>query len=301
MRAKKSVKVKKPVRRNASGVGGIGSALDRRGAKSHTGAMETESARIREHRQLQGAYRLLELEAPSTAAEAAPGQFIHVRIPRAPHLTLRRPFSLLGSDGRNVRVLYKVVGEGTRLLAEASPGETLSIIGPLGNGFPVACDERLPVLVAGGYGVAPLCFLAENLCRKGRVFIGGASAEDILLADAFESLGWRVEIATEDGSLGERGRVTDILDSWLAEAGSSEPLQFFACGPEGLLKAVADRALERAEEAWLSLDRHMGCGVGACLACVVDIREADGGVVRRRVCADGPVFEAREIVWGDTV
>ena len=131
----------------------------------------------------------------------------------------------------------------------------------------------------------------------GFVFIGGATAEDILCADELESLDWEVRIATEDGSLGEKGLVTTILDGWLADRDEEIGPEFFACGPDGMLKAVGDRAIGTGCRGWLSLDKHMGCGVGACLACVQRVRAEDGTETWKRVCRDGPIFEAREIVW----
>ena len=174
-------------------------------------------------------------------------------------------------------------------------GDSVSLIGPLGNGFPLALPATvIPVLVAGGYGVAPLYFLARHLPRRGVLFIGGAKAIDILLADEFRKLAWDVRIATDDGSLGVKGLVTVPLDSWLQE-GKGIP-EFYACGPNGMLKAVGDRAIQGNWKAWLSLDRHMGCGVGACLACVQKVR-LNGQDTLARVCKDGPVFESRDVIW----
>jgi dihydroorotate dehydrogenase electron transfer subunit len=152
--------------------------------------------------------------------------------------------------------------------------------------------------VAGGYGVAPLYFLAVRMPQRGVLFVGGATAADILLADAFRDLGWTVQIATEDGSLGTRGWVTAPLDAWLkTNAGGNDP-EFFACGPNGMLRAVGTRAATGGYPAWLSLDRHMGCGVGACLACVQRVLK-EGRETLVRVCTEGPVFAARDVLWED--
>ena len=139
--------------------------------------------------------------------------------------------------------------------------------------------------------------MASRTPTKGILFVGGRRAIDILCVDLFEAIGWEVQIATEDGSLGEKGLVTELLDRWLARGGSEQSPELFACGPDGLLKAVGDRAIAAGRPGWLSLDKHMGCGVGACLACVQKILQEDGTVVWKRVCKDGPIFEAREIVW----
>lgn len=259
--------------------------------------MELEQATVVGHEPVAGAYRELVLEAPGIAGAVRPGQFVHMRVPRLEHAVLRRPFSVFRVTKTTLSILYKQVGQGTRLLAAVGAGEQVNLLGPLGNGFPLPPAGAVPVLVAGGYGVAPLYFLARELSAPGAVFIGGASAVDLLCVSDFEKLGWPVGLATEDGSCGRRGLVTDVLDAWLAERTAAAPPVFYACGPDGMLKAVGDRAMEQGCRAWLSLDKHMGCGVGACLACVQRLRREDGSEVWGRVCTDGPVFEAREIVW----
>jgi dihydroorotate dehydrogenase electron transfer subunit len=242
-------------------------------------------------------YRELVFEASDVAPRVEPGQFIHLRIPRLSNCVLRRPFSVFRADARTVTILYKTVGRGTEALSQVTPGEVVSILGPLGRGFPRVLSRTLPVLVAGGYGVAPLVFLASRSATRGVVFIGAAGAADVLCVEEFEKLGWAVRVATEDGSLGETGRVTVALDAWLARERADIIPEFFACGPDGMLKAVSDRAIEGSWKAWLSLDKHMGCGMGACLACVQRVRAEDGSASWARVCREGPVFECREIVW----
>ena len=187
------------------------------------------------------------------------------------------------------------MGRGTEALAGLSEGTTVSLMGPLGNGFPDGDAAHAPLLVGGGYGVAPLVFLASRLPRKGVVLLGGRRAEDVLCIRDFEALGWPVEIATEDGSRGTRGCVTALLDRHLEGAAAAPEL--FACGPDGMLRSVGARAIAAGCRAWLSLDHHMVCGIGACLACVQKLRTPEGGTRLARVCKDGPVFEAREIVW----
>lgn len=242
-------------------------------------------------------YWSLELASGPIAETARPGQFVHVRVPGLDRTSLRRPFSIFGARDGVLRLMYKTVGRGTEALTRLCVGEEIQVIGPLGNGFPLD-PQGEPVLVAGGYGVAPLCFLAERLGRSGNVLIGGRTAADVLAREAFERLGWTVKIATQDGSLGEAGLVTQPLDRTLAELkNAGRTAELYACGPDGMLKAVGARALEAGCRAWLSLDKHMVCGVGACLACVQNLRRPDGTTWIGRVCHDGPIFEAREIVW----
>jgi len=259
--------------------------------------MVIEEARVLQHAVCKGPYRVLELHSPALVRSVVPGQFVHLQIPNVPGAVLRRPFSVFRTNGERFSILYKPVGRGTEALARVGTNVTLSVMGPLGNGFPLDTGDSFPVFVAGGYGVAPLYLLAQRLPRKGMVFIGGATADDILCEEDFRFLSWPVRVATEDGSQGERGLVTDALDAWLDGNGRRDRVTFFACGPDGLLRGVGDRAGQVGSRAWLSLDRHMGCGLGACLACVVRVQDREGSESWKRVCRDGPVFEAREIVW----
>jgi dihydroorotate dehydrogenase electron transfer subunit len=261
--------------------------------------MRIENGTVISHTTLGSAYRVLVVRLPAIAPEARPGQFVHMRIAMLHDAVLRRPFSIYRAESETLSILYKSVGRGTEAMKTLSAGDALSVMGPLGNGFPLLLPgDRVPVLVAGGYGVAPLYFLARQLDQKGVLFIGGARAADILLADEFRAIGWTVIVATEDGSLGTRGLVTAPLTAWLAAGLGDRVPEFFACGPNGMLKAVGACAMAGGYRAWLSLDRHMGCGVGACLACVQRV-QMDGAETLVRVCKEGPVFESRNVVWGD--
>jgi dihydroorotate dehydrogenase electron transfer subunit len=255
------------------------------------------SCRVASQAPLKAGYWALELDAKAIADRACPGQFVHVRVPGLERVSLRRPFSIFGAGEGVLKLLYKTVGRGTEEMNRLRPGDEVQVIGPLGNGFPLA-PQGVPLLVAGGYGVAPLCFLAGRLACKGVALVGGRSGDDVLACEAFERLGWQVRVATQDGSLGERGLVTAPLDRELARL-KAEGLaaELYACGPDGMLRAVGERAVAAGCRGWLSLDKHMVCGVGACLACVQNLRREDGSTWIGRVCHDGPIFEAREIVW----
>lgn len=261
--------------------------------------MHLEDATVINHDSVQGGYRLLVLRSPRVAPEVRPGQFVHLRVPGLDTAVLRRPFSVYNVEGGELSILYKDVGRGTAAMTRLRAGETVSLIGPLGRGFPAAQEGRCPVLVAGGYGMAALYLVARGSAARGTVFVGGRSAQDILCVKEFESVGWDVKVATEDGSLGVRGLVTDALDGWLEQLPADRVPELFACGPNGMLRAVGERALARGWTAWLSMDTHMGCGVGACLTCVQKIRTAAGGWEWARVCREGPVFECRDVVWDD--
>ncbi len=261
-----------------------------------------ERCSIASHADAAPGYRMLVLDAPQIAAAVVPGQFVHVKVPRLEPSALRRPFSVFdGSDGK-ITVLYKIVGRGTEALAQEPVGAEVEVMGPLGYGFPGTC-EGVPLLVGGGYGVAPLYFLAKRLMQNGVeerpvLFVGGRTKGDLLELDRFRALGVEVRTATNDGSDGTKGFVTVPLDETLAELRAcGKRYELFTCGPDGLLKAVAQRAVETGAKGWISMDRHMICGVGACFACVQRLRRPNGEEWNARCCLNGPVFKAEEIVW----
>ena len=261
-----------------------------------------ETCRIVRHEPTGPGYRYLELEAPRLAAALVPGQFVHLRIPHLEPSALRRPFSVFDAENGRVTVLYKVVGRGTAALAESAVGDTIDVLGPLGHGFPVAC-KGAALLVGGGYGVAPLHFLAKRLLAvdasaKPILFLGGRTKDDLLALDRFAALGVETRVATNDGSAGAKGFVTDPLDDALiALREKNEPFELFTCGPDGLLQAVAHRAVGTGSPGWISMDRHMICGVGACFACIQRIKGPDGKPFNARCCVNGPVFAAQDIIW----
>jgi dihydroorotate dehydrogenase electron transfer subunit len=240
-------------------------------------------------------YFRLVLGAPQIAALTQPGQFAHLRIPGLERALLRRPFSIFQAQGDRLSILYKAVGQGTQALSRARAGAEISAIGPLGHGFTLPRPGgETPLLVAGGYGMAALYLLAQRSPQKGIVFVGGRRRVDILCEAEFRALGWEVRVATEDGSAGEKGLVTQPLVAELKRGAG--PRKLFACGPTPMLKAVAGIAAQFGAPAELSLDEHMCCGLGACLTCVVRIR-TDAGWEYQRSCTEGPVFDSQRVVW----
>ncbi len=275
--------------------------------------------RIRIVRQRRLAHRrfLLELEVSKGAfAKAVPGQFAHVRIEDSCDPLLRRPLSIhdivpsrKGSRSL-LKIIYEVVGKGTRLLSEKPAGSPVDILGPLGRGFDLKALARAKqvILVAGGMGVAPLYFLARRLTerRKITVLIGARVRGHLVGEEAFKDLGCRVRVATDDGSKGAKGLVTALLERELsvgerrnaavggrAAAVGGCGVAVCACGPKPMLAAVSTAARAHGVPAYVSLEEFMGCGLGACLGCA--IRTVSG---YRRICHDGPVFDAADIVWG---
>lgn len=243
-------------------------------------------------------YFRLEVRAPRIAPLVQPGQFAHVRILPLKDALLRRPFSIYQATADTFAILYKAVGKGTDALSRMRPGEVLHALGPLGHGFTVPePGGEVPFLVAGGYGMAAMYLLAERSPQKGVVFVGGRRRVDILCEDEFRALGWEVRPTTEDGSHGERGLVTQPL---LAELRRNAPgRKLYACGPTPMLRAVGKIAAEFDVPAEVSMDEHMCCGVGVCLTCVIPVRSGNGaeGWEYQRTCTEGPVFDARRVVW----
>jgi dihydroorotate dehydrogenase electron transfer subunit len=244
-----------------------------------------------------GDYLGLRLET-TAAAGARPGQFLMVRAGQGNDPLLRRPLSLHDGGEGTLDLFFQVAGHGTALLAAKSTGETLAILGPLGNGFdlaPVAAGTDA-WLVGGGRGIAPLFFLGRALRDRGarvRVFYGGRTSADLPLLDKFASAGLACDGSTDDGSLGAAGFVTALLE---AELERSRPAHLFVCGPDPMMEKAAALAFDRGIDAQISLESIMGCGFGACWGCVKRIRRA-GEAKWRKICEDGPVFRASEIVW----
>lgn len=252
---------------------------------------------------LEGAYALLTFRHPEVAREARAGQFVMIKAAASPEPLLRRPFSIMTVDrpGKTFTIFVKAVGAGSRTLAELRPGGLAHCLGPLGRAFPPAPPARQALLVAGGYGIAPFHLFCEELGRAGvraRLFYGGHSAGDLQVREPFAALGVPVVLSTDDGTLGHPGRVTEPLEAYLDGEGKGARVGLYACGPEAMLHAVARVAERRDLPAQVSLDPWMGCGVGTCLGCVVRIQRAEEERPKHRVaCTEGPVFEARDVVW----
>jgi dihydroorotate dehydrogenase electron transfer subunit len=235
---------------------------------------------------------LLVLESPRVARVVQPGQFVHLRIEQGVSFILRRPFSIHRVEGDTLHILYQVLGVGTRALAGKERGAEMDLIGPLGHGWDMPDGIAHALLVAGGLGAAPLGMLAETLAERGvavTVAQGAPTAERLVARELFEATARRVEVAMDDGSAGERGLVTSVVDGLLA---GDRPDVVYVCGPEAMARVVADQATAAGVRCQVSLERLMACGVGACLSCVVS---TTGG--QKRACVDGPVFRAEDVVW----
>lgn len=240
---------------------------------------------------LPGGMHSMWLKQPEIAADAVPGQFISV-YPNDHTKLLPRPFGICETDPENgrLRIVYQVTGPetGTAQFSACGEGDSLEILGPLGNGFPL--KDGHAILIGGGIGTAPLLELAKKLKGK-RTAVLGYRSDGLYLKEDFEP--WaEVFVATEDGSAGTKGNVLDAI----REQGIAGDV-IYACGPTPMLKAVKKYALESGIECYLSLDERMACGVGACLACVCHTKDIDdhSHVRNTRICKDGPVFRAEEV------
>lgn len=262
--------------------------------------------RVTENHPLHASHFLLTLDATELAARAKPGQFIMIRFPGIRDPLLPRPMSICNvlpeRDSRpgQIQILHKVVGRGTALLAALSPGEQIQVLGPLGQPFKIPTAPRKDseaLMVAGGIGIAIFPFLVGALEKSGWrpvLLFGARGKEDLVHRQWFEERGVEVRVATEDGSEGQKGRVTALLKNALIPEGSVG--MTYACGPQPMLRAVGELVTRTSIPAQLSLECYMGCGIGACLGCVVKVRRGEG-FEYKRICVDGPTLEARELLW----
>ncbi|MBP1930687.1 dihydroorotate dehydrogenase electron transfer subunit [Ammoniphilus resinae] len=229
-----------------------------------------------------------------------PGQFVHVKCGPGIDPLLRRPISIsdVNLEEGILDMIYRAEGSGTKILSEAVPGALVDVLGPLGQGFPVEGRKTgdHAVLVGGGVGVPPLLYLAKQLVDKGvkvTSVIGFGTANQVFLEKELGQYG-KVHVATIDGSKGIQGVVTDILNEQFGLSPSEWDV-LYSCGPLPMLKALQVKFQETDKEAYLSLEQRMGCGVGACLACVCSAAEGSEKSYYK-ICSDGPVFPLREVV-----
>lgn len=249
---------------------------------------------ISDNRKLCGGVYRLEFDHGGKLPKAAPGQFVHLRCSDSFDPLLRRPFSVFEMDESRLSLLYAVVGKGTGALSGRRPGEAVDLIGPLGRGFSITPPPARAAVVAGGMGIASTFMLAEALSGRIERFITGARTCELLVCSAkLRELGVEPEEATDDGSRGEKSSAALVLERCLEETRVSA---VYACGPEAMLREVVRITGRRRVFCEVSLESRMACGVGACLGCAV--KTASGGRARySRVCKEGPVFNAENILW----
>jgi dihydroorotate dehydrogenase electron transfer subunit len=257
------------------------------------------------------------IESPELAREVVPGQFVMIRSPGLTNPLLGRPFALYdvwcdaAGNPAGIDVAYLVVGKMTGLMSTWTAGNRVEVWGPLGNGFPIPECDRL-VLVAGGIGNTPFPAVAREALgcqtygnRRVKVPLpadrvsfcyGARSAEYLAGLDIFRTLGIDVDIATDDGSHGHKGFVTDLVARQI-ETTAGAGCRIYCCGPEPMMHAVAKLAGQHNIPCWLSLETPMACGFGACFSCVTRVRQPDGDWDYRRTCVEGPIFPAEQLAF----
>lgn len=235
----------------------------------------------------------LTLVSPEIAKIAKPGQFVHILCGYHEGFILRRPFSIHRIvSGRAFEILFQVVGKGTESLSRMKIHDTLDVIGPLGTSFDYSEKIKTALLVAGGLGAAPLIFLAEeltNLHVRFYTMLGAQTGRKLLRFIDFKRMGKQTYPATDDGSFGYHGTVVDLLNRTIHQL---RPEIIYACGPEGMLAKIAETADEFGVDCQVSIESKMACGIGVCLGCACITKDG-----YKMVCKDGPVFDARDILW----
>jgi len=280
--------------------------------------MLDETVLVIENRPLTGGHFLLSLDAPRQAPGVRPGQFAMVRMLGRSDVLLRRPMSIFdvktqsretasspkAAKPRVLQLLYKIVGRGTRLMAELKPGDKVGLLAPLGHGFfeeeylPRAHEADEILHVAGGIGVAALLLPAKQLAAAGfrqRLFFGGRTKEDLVGIQEFKPIVRGMLMATENGSMGYRGYVTRPLEDYLTQH-TDKKFLLMVCGPGAMLRATVELAKRFRHHCLVSMENRMGCGVGVCLGCSIRV-QGTGHDAYQRVCTEGPVFWSDKIIW----
>ena len=246
---------------------------------------------------------LLAFRSPRIARAFAPGKFVHLKTGEA--TLLRRPFSIARVRGEEIVLLYRIIGVGTEWMRARRAGDALDVMGPLGNAFALRTEASRVLLVGGGLGIAPLLGVAEALKAHGHrgpieALLGVRTEGDVLggtLTEGVDGIDWR--LATDDGSAGFAGHAVQLLEHRLSELAAEAPqesLAIYAAGPEPMLEAAAHLCVPRGLDLQVSMEAHMGCGVGACRACGI-VTWKDTTRLSGRVCCEGPVFDAADILW----
>jgi dihydroorotate dehydrogenase electron transfer subunit len=254
---------------------------------------------------------LLTISPSEHAPDPEPGQFYMLEVSDSRDPLLKRPFSIFRKTSDAIQFLYEVRGRGTLMLRSLRVGGVINAIGPLGNGYPKPDTESIPLLIAGGIGIASLFPLLESLPKRAYVFYGARNNDGLVMLNELRDLSAKLSISTDDGSMGQKGTVVDILNDFLSSQFSvPNSYLIYACGRKAMLEAVCEVALEKGIRGYISAEERMACGMGACLGCAIRAKSVERRAKRKgrgeltisnsmykMVCKDGPVFPIEEIVW----
>ncbi len=252
-------------------------------------------ATIVQTRRISSNVSIITMNCPSIASTARPGNFVNVKVNTTSQPLLRRPFSIHNVQGTLIEIMVKSIGCGTAIFSDSKEGSTVMVLGPLGNFFAITShDFHTAILVSGGIGTAPMLFLEKTLAAQGKTvinLIGGRTKHDLLPQNLSNC-----RFATDDGSNGFKGTVVDLLRRDLPDIEKEGPIKLFGCGPNPMLKALAKFSMEHCIACDISLESVMGCGIGICYGCSVEINTPDEGVRTVLLCREGPVIDAKLLV-----
>lgn len=248
-------------------------------------------AKILENKNITPAIMDMTILAPEIAKEAKAGQFINMYTGKGEFI-LPRPISICDFDTEKgtVRVVYAIVGKGTELFSALKEGDTIKVLGPLGNGFTIDENAEKSILVAGGIGAPPILGLCKRLKGMVEVYLG--AREKNILADEFASLGAEVFLSSDAGVEGFKGNIVELMK----EKNACGDI-IYTCGPKIMLKGVNSYGEEKGIKVQVSMEERMACGIGACVGCAIKIKDSNGGFSNLKVCKDGPVFDGKEVLW----
>ena len=273
--------------------------------------MKPEASKIISNKKISEGHYILRLHSAKIASKAQPGQFVQILVNAFHEPLLPRPFTFLDVHGPELEILYQVVGQGTAILAEKKEDEVLWILGPLGNGWQVNDESRSRrrrmLLVGGGVGIPPLYHLAKAMVEEQgakfqeniKVFLGGRTKAFLHCHKEFQDLGVEVFVATDDGSEGHYGLVTEILEKYIQKEKEAVPVtrEIYTCGPTPMLKAVSDLSFKNNLDCQVSVEEPMPCGFGVCLGCAIKVKTKDGNFRYALSCTEGPVFDGQVVDW----
>lgn len=262
---------------------------------------------ILKNEEIQQLYFLMKVTLPREFSEPKPGQFVMIRIAGLAEPFLGRPMSIYSFQRKKfsteIELLYRVAGKGTQILAGLMSGSQLEVHGPLGGSYATFPEKENIVFIAGGIGVAPLSLLAQYLCKNVCVspsqmsfYLGAQTSLAVVGLDKLKDLCYNIHICTDDGTLGQKSLVTSAFQKDMKKYDPANTA-LYACGPKPMMKALAGILGKRKFNCQVSLEERMACGVGACMGCAVAIKDRQGNVAYRRVCADGPVFNLEDVIW----